>query len=164
MEQQVEKDCTRITDKLKTEFSYRQIDLHPDVAAYLGKFMAKKSGLVLHTSEGTPYLYGNLADDWLDPRLAKLGLYEVGMGWHSFKRFRNSWLRAPDQRCQEDVRKFWLAHKPTEMGELYSALKEDLAVRLDEAERVGYGCRRLLFQMFQEKGSSSLVEESRNGI
>lgn len=63
VEQQVEKDCTRITDKLKTEFSYRQIDLHPDVAAYLGKFMAKKSGLVLHTSEGTPYLYGNLADD-----------------------------------------------------------------------------------------------------
>lgn len=97
------------------------------------------SGLLLHTSEGTPYLYGNLQDDWLDPRLAKLGLYEEGMGWHSFKRFRNSWLRAPAQHCQEDLRKFWLAHKPKEMGELYSALKEDLPTRLAEAGRVGYG-------------------------
>ena len=61
------------------------------------------------------------------------------MGWHSFKRFRNSWLRAPAQRCQEDLRKFWLAHKPKDMGELYSALKEDLPIRLAEAERVGYG-------------------------
>lgn len=62
-----------------------------------------------------------------------------GMGWHSFKRFRNSWLWAPAQRCQEDLRKFWLAHKPKEMGELYSALREDLPTRLAEAERVGYG-------------------------
>lgn len=54
-------------------------------------------------------------------------------------RFRNSWLRAPAQRCQEDLRKFWLAHKPKEMGELYSALKEDLPTRLAESERVGYG-------------------------
>jgi hypothetical protein len=37
------------------------------------------------------------------------------------------------------LRKFWLAHKPKEMGELYSALKEDLPTRLAEAERVGYG-------------------------
>jgi hypothetical protein len=87
----------------------------------------------------TPHLYGNLADDWLDPKLAKLGLYEKGLGWHSFKRFRNSWLRAPAQRCQEDLRKFWLAHKPREMDEMYSALKEDLPTRLTEAKRVGYG-------------------------
>jgi hypothetical protein len=50
-----------------------------------------------------------------------------------------SWLRAPAQRCQEDLRKFWLAHKPKDMGELYSALKEDLPTRLAEAERVSYG-------------------------
>jgi hypothetical protein len=25
-----------------------------------------------------PYLYGNLAEHWLDPKLAKLGLYEEG--------------------------------------------------------------------------------------
>ena len=139
VEQQVEKDHPRIKRKLKTDASKREIDLHPDIANYLRKYRGGKSGLILHTSEGTPYLYGNLADDWLDQRLAKLGLYEAGMGWHSFKRFRNSWLRAPAQHCQEDLRKFWLAHKPKEMGELYSALKEDLPTRLAEAERVGYG-------------------------
>ena len=137
VEQQVLKD--RPCKKLKTDASYREIDLRPDIANYLNKYISGKSGLILRTKNGTPYLYGNLADDWLDHRLAKLGLYEAGMGWHSFKRFRNSWLRAPAQRCQEDLRKFWLAHNPKEMGELYSALKEDLPTRLAEAERVGYG-------------------------
>ena len=103
---QVDKDRPRIVNYLKTDASWRQIDLHPDVADYLRKFMIGRSGLILQTKNGTPYLYGNLAEDWLDQRLAKLGLYEAGMGWHSFKRFRNSWLRAPAQRCQEDLRKF----------------------------------------------------------
>jgi integrase len=139
VEQQVDKDRPRIVNFLKTDASWRQIELHPDVADYLRKFVIGKSGLFLHTKHDTPYLYGNVAEDWLDQRLAKLGLYEAGMGWHSFKRFRNSWLRAPAQRCQEDLRKFWLAHKPKDMGELYAALKEDLPIRLAEAERVGYG-------------------------
>jgi integrase len=137
VEQQVEKDCPRIINKLKTPASYRQIDLHPDVAAYLQKFVSGKSGLILTTKNGTPFLYGNLADDWLDPLLAKLGLYESGMGWHSFKRFRNTWLRK--QRVQEDHRLHWLAHQPREMSEVYSLLKEDVLARLAEAERVGYG-------------------------
>lgn len=139
VEQQIVKDRPQIKKKLKTDASYREIDLHPDIANYIYKYMKGKLGLILRTKNGTPYLYGNLAEDWLDQRLAKLGRYEAGMGWHSFKRFRNSWLRAPAQRCQEDLRKFWLAHKPKEMGELYSALKEDLPTRLAEAERVGYG-------------------------
>jgi len=139
VEQQVEKDCPRIKRKLKTDASWREVDLHPDVAAYLMKFVKEKSGLILQTDNNTPLLYGNLADHWLDPRLEKLGLSQPGGGWHQFKRFRNSWLRAPAQRCQEDLRKFWLAHKPKEMGELYSALKEDLPTRLAEADRVGYG-------------------------
>jgi len=46
---------------------------------------------------GVPYsewhLYGNLEDRWLTPRLVKMGLDEEGMGWHSFKRFRKTWLR-----------------------------------------------------------------------
>jgi integrase len=139
VEQQVDKDRPRIVNYLKTDASRRQIDLHHDVADYLRKFVTGGPGLILQTKNGTPYLYGNLAEDWLDQRLANLGLYEAGMGWHSFKRFRNSWLRAPAQRCQEDLRNFWLAHKPKEKGELYSALKEDVPIRLAEAERVGYG-------------------------
>ena len=59
------------------------------------------------------------------------------MGWHAFKRFRKTWLRG--RRCLEDINNFWMAHKPQTMSELYSHLHEDLQLRLDEAQRVGYG-------------------------
>ena len=57
--------------------------------------------------------------------------------WHSFKRFRKTWLRG--QRCLEDINNFWMAHKPQTMSELYSHLHEEFELRLEEAERVGYG-------------------------
>jgi hypothetical protein len=60
VEQQVMKDCPRIKKKLKTDASYREIDLHPDVAAWIQKFVSGKSGLILKTENNTPFLYGNL--------------------------------------------------------------------------------------------------------
>ena len=59
------------------------------------------------------------------------------MGWHSFKRFRKTRLRGA--RCLEDINNFWMAHKPKTMSEVYSHLHEEVQLRLDEAERVGYG-------------------------
>jgi hypothetical protein len=137
VEQQVEKDTPRIVPHLKTDAAKREIDLHPDIAEYLQHYIAGKTGLLFHTANTTPHLYGNLADRWLTPRLTKMGLEEEGMGWHSFKRFRKTWLRG--QRCLEDINNFWMAHKPKTMSELYSHLREELQLRLDEAERVGYG-------------------------
>jgi integrase len=137
VEQQVDKDCPRIIPHLKTDAAFRQIDLHPDVAAYLQRYVSHKTGLIFHTTNNTPYLYGNLADDWLDPLLTILLFYEEEIGWHAFRRFRNTWLRG--KRCPEDFLKFWMAHKPKDMSENYSALKEDLAKRWEEVERVGYG-------------------------
>jgi hypothetical protein len=64
-------------------------------------------------------------------------LDEKGAGWHIFKRFRKTWLRG--QRCLEDINNFWMAHTPKTMSELYSHLHEELQLRLDEAERIGYG-------------------------
>jgi hypothetical protein len=49
VEQQVKKDCPKSDDQLKTPAAYREIDVHPDVAAYLQKFVSGKSGLVLRT-------------------------------------------------------------------------------------------------------------------
>jgi integrase len=137
VEQQVMKDCPRIVKHLKTSASKREIDLHQDVAEFLQRYAAGKSGLLLHTANGTPHLYGNLEDRWLTPRLVKMGLDKQGMGWHSFKRFRKTWLRGT--RCLEDLNNFWMAHKPQTMSELYSHLHEELEMRLEEAERVGYG-------------------------
>jgi hypothetical protein len=96
-----------------------------------------KNGLLFQTGIGTPHLYANLEDRWLTPRLIKLGLDEEGMGWHSFKRFRKTWLRG--RRCLEDINNYWMGHVPQTMSELYSHLSEELEIRLEEAERVGYG-------------------------
>ncbi len=137
VEQQVKKDRPRIVKYLKTLTSNREIDLHPDVAEYLRQYTSGKSGLLFHTANGTPYLYGNLESRWLTPRLTKMNLDEKGLGWHSFKRFRKTWLRRA--RCLEDINNFWMAHKPQTMSELYSHLHEELETRLAEAERVGYG-------------------------
>jgi len=137
IEQQVEKDRPQIVKYLKTNASKREIDLHPDVAEYLRQYTAGKSGLLFHTANGTPRLYGNIEDRWLTPRLVEMKLDEKGMGWHSFKRFRKTWLRGA--RCLEDINNFWMAHKPKTMSEIYSHLHEELQLRLDEAERVGYG-------------------------
>jgi len=38
----------------------------------------------------------------------------------------------------EDIDNFWMAHKPKTMSEVYSDLHEELQLRLDEAERVGW--------------------------
>ena len=137
VEQQVEKDRPQIVKYLNTNASKREIDLHPDVAEYLRQYIAAKSGLLFQTANGTPHLYGNLAERWFTPRLIKMEVDEKGMGWHSFKRFRKTWLRGA--RCLEDINNFWMAHKPKTMSELYSHLHEELQLRLEEAERVGYG-------------------------
>jgi len=122
---------------LKSDAAHREIDLHSDVAEFLQRYMVGKRGLLFHTRRNTPHLYGNLEDRWLTPRLAKMGLDEGGMGWHSFKRFRKTWLRGC--RRLEDINNFWMAHKPETMSELYSHLHEEVDVRLAEAESVGYG-------------------------
>jgi integrase len=137
VEQQVEKDSPRIVKYLKTASAKRQVDLHPDIAEYLQRCRAGKAGLLFNTANGTPHMYGNLEDRWLTPRLTKMGLDEKGMGWHSFKCFRKTWLRGA--RCLEDLNNFWMAHKPTTMSEVYSHLHEELELRLDEVARVGYG-------------------------
>jgi hypothetical protein len=74
VEQQVDKDAPRIVKYLKTDTAHREIDLHPDVAEFLRRYMAGKRGLLLHTRRYTQHLYGNLEDRWLTPRLAKMGL------------------------------------------------------------------------------------------
>ena len=66
-----------------------------------------------------------------------MGLDEPGMGWHAFRRFRNTWLRG--RRCQEDIKNFWMGHKPRNMSELYSHVFEEVELRLRESGQVGLG-------------------------
>jgi len=137
VEQQIQKDAPQVVKYLKTAAAKREVDLHLDVAEYLQRYAAGKTGLLFHTANGTPHLYGNLEDRWLTPRLTKLGADEKGMGFHAFRRFRKTWLRGT--RCLEDLNNFWMAHKPHTMSEVYSHLHEEVEMRLEEAARVGYG-------------------------
>jgi integrase len=137
VEQQVAKNAPRIVQHLKTDAARREVDLHPDIAEFLRKYMAGKKGLLFPTENNTPRLNHCLEERWLTPRLIKKGLDEKGMGWHAFKRFRKTWLRGA--RCLEDLNNFWMGHRPQTMSQVYSHLHEELEMRLAEAERVGYG-------------------------
>jgi integrase len=94
------------------------IDLSQEVAEYLRAFSNGREGLLFETRNGTPYLHNNLESRWLTTRLVAMGLDEKGMGFHTFRRFRKTWLRG--KRCQEDINNFWMGHKPRR-SELYSA-------------------------------------------
>lgn len=135
--QQVDRDTPHIVSCLKTNAAYRDVDLHPDVAEFLQRFIGERKGLLFFTRNGTPRLHNNIEERWLTERLRKKGLDEPGMGWHAFRRFRKTWLRG--KRCQEDINIFWMGHKPKTMSELYSHLFEEIELRLAEAEAVGFG-------------------------
>jgi integrase len=101
VEQQVEKDAPLVAKYLKSDAAYREIDLHSAIAEFLRQYATGKSGLLFRTRRNTPHLYANLEDRWLTPRLIRMRLEEEGMGWHSFRRFRKTWLRG--RRCLEDI-------------------------------------------------------------
>lgn len=135
--QQVDRATPRIVSCLKTDAAYRDIDLHPEIAGFLQRFLGDREGLLFATRRGTPRLHNGIEERWLSERLREKGLDEPGMGWHAFRRFRKTWLRG--KRCQEDINIFWMGHKPLTMSELYSHLFEEIEVRLAEAESVGFG-------------------------
>ncbi len=54
--QQVERDTPRIITCLKTNAAYRDVDLHPDVAEFLQRYIGDKPGLLFATRNGTPHL------------------------------------------------------------------------------------------------------------
>jgi integrase len=135
--QQVHRKKPVIVTYLKTDAAFRDVDLHPDVAEFLQKFIDGKDGLLFTTREGTPYLHHNIEERWLTARLKVMGLEQPGMGWHAFRRFRETRLRG--ERCQPDINVFWMGHEPATMSELYSHLFEETEMRLVEVERVGVG-------------------------
>jgi integrase len=132
--QQVHREKPLIVSYLKTDAAYRDIDLHPEVAKYLRVFICGKDGLLFKTRNGTPHLHNNIENRWLTERLKAMQLDEPGMGWHAFRRFRNTWLRG--RRCQEDIKNFWMGHKPRTMSEVYSHLFEEVELRLAESAQL----------------------------
>jgi integrase len=126
----------RVQPFLKTENGIRDIDLHPDAAAMLKKFIGNRtSGFLFSSRNGLPLLQSNVLRLSLHPSLTELG--QPSSGGHAFRRFRTTWLRK--QHAPEDLIRFWLGHANRSVTDVYSKLKEDVAFRKKVAEQVGIG-------------------------
>ena len=126
----------RIQLFLKTKNGARDIDLHPSVAAMLGRFIGDRtSGLLFRSKNGTPLLQSNILRGSLHPLLVKANQEKSGA--HAFRRFRITWLRR--QNAPENLIRFWLGHENGGITDRYSKLKDDVALRKKVAKRVGIG-------------------------
>jgi integrase len=134
----------RIELRLKTESSYREIDLDPRVAAILKTFAAgRTSGLLFGTRTGKPIGPEAIYRYHLHPALKELGFvneikgnHQAGM--HIFRRFRETHLG----KCEglpRGIRLYWMGHAEESLTDHYDKIKEDRACRRQWAERCGLG-------------------------
>ncbi len=134
----------KIEDRVKTQASYRKVDLDPCVAVLLKAFVgSRKTGLVFASRNGKPLSLSNILKRHLHPALKALHYINPSTGdhkagSHAFRRFRNTFLRNRTN-CPVGLYQYWLAHANASMSELYDKIKEDDAFRLEWAEKCGIG-------------------------
>lgn len=134
----------RVEQRLKTKNGFRQVDLHPAIAALLREFVGdRKTGFLFCTRLGKPLSPTNIIRRHLHPALKQLnyvnpfkGTHKAGN--HAFRRFRNTYLRNKTE-CPEGLRNYWMAHAGNSMTDLYDKIKEDVQFRKMWAERCGFG-------------------------
>jgi integrase len=119
----------------KTPNSRRVIDLHPDAADLIKQFIGDRStGFILSTRTGKPMNQRNLMREFYKV-LESLEIPQSG--FHSFRRFRNTFLR--NSRCPDGLLKFWMGHANRDMSDHYDRVREDVQFRRDVAKSVGVG-------------------------
>jgi integrase len=127
----------------KTVNAFRQVDLHPAVAAMLRDFIGDRTqGFLFQTRTGTPFLQSNFLRSSLYPILKELGIEQ--QGFHGFRRFRVTHL---ESSCVPPaIVRYWTGHA-TSSGEVvqqtvtdkYVKMAKDTKFRADIAERIGLG-------------------------
>jgi integrase len=128
----------------KTVNAFRQVDLHPTVAAMLRDFIGdRKQGFLFRTRTGTPFLQSNFLRSSLYPILEELEIEK--QGFHGFRRFRVTHL---ESSCVPPALvKYWTGHAKSSDGEIvrqtvtdkYIKMGKDTKFRADVAERIGLG-------------------------
>lgn len=140
IERQVARD--KLVPYTKTAASYREVDLHLNVAAVLKRFIGDRTGFLFCTVNGTPmraahisqHLHSALHDvNYVNPITA------TGMaGFHAFRRFRNTHLgRCPN--LPPRVNKYWMGHSAGSISDQYDKSIEDRGFRAMWAQRCGIG-------------------------
>ena len=128
----------------KTENAFRQVDLHPSVAAMLRDFIGdRKQGFIFQTRTGTPFLQSNFLRSSQYPILKELGIEK--QGFHGFRRFRVTHLES--SYVPPALVKYWTGHAKSSDGEVvrqtvtdkYVKMAKDTKFRADVAERIGLG-------------------------
>ncbi len=145
----------------KTESAIREIDLDPELAAFIKAYIGdRKEGWLFSSDSGKPLLQRNILRDSLHPIEvgrkalqsyrkvqgnsikhilfpAVLGATGKKIGFHAFRRFRATHLRS--EGVPEDFVMFWLGHKEKTITDRYSKMKERLELRKEWAEKAGLG-------------------------
>jgi len=122
--------------KPKTVNAKRDVDLHPDVAALLKTYIGKRSsGFIFQTSSGKPLGQSNVLRREFHPLLDQLEITK--RGFHSFRRYRNAFLR--NSHCPDGLLKFWMGHANRDMSDRYDRVRDDVQFRKDVARSMGVG-------------------------
>jgi integrase len=135
---------SKVEDRLKTENSKREIDLHPSIVLLLKEHIGNRNGGFLFcTRKGKPLSQSNIIRRHLHKALKQLGYVNRFTGIHKagnhiFRRFRNTYLRNRTN-CPDGVRKFWMGYAPEDMSDLCDKIKEDLPFRKEVAASAGIG-------------------------
>jgi integrase len=154
----------KIVGYLKTDAAYRIVDLCPEAAAYLRRFVADRRGLLFPSQKGTtPVSYRNFTGRYLTPVITKLGIKEPGKAAHVFRRFRSSVLAKSG--IEEDLRKYWLGHENNDITAQHAEqIREDNAWRQKMATNVGLGFaipafipKAIVRNVRKNRGSAELV-------
>lgn len=116
----------------KTDAGLRDVDLCASLNQFLIRealaLNRKHKQLLFQISEGRP-----LRSDYARQNITS----SVIKGFHSFRRFRATHLRA--QQTPEDLIRYWLGHSSSNITDRYSKLSQRLDVRREWAEKVGVG-------------------------
>jgi integrase len=120
----------------KTANAFRQVDLHPSLAALVKAHVGQRtSGLLFRTATGKPISPSNILKRSLHPILEALG--RENAGFHAFRRYRVTHLRK--NRVPEDLLRFWIGHADRSVTDGYSKVREDAAFRQSCAANAGLG-------------------------
>jgi len=112
----------------KTSNATRIVDIPEVLARELRDYLTGVSGYLFATKQGKALRQRNLL------RV----LHKVKpVGFHAFRRFRLTRLRKSG--VPRDLERLWMGHASTEVGDLYSKLRDDVVYRQERAERIGLG-------------------------
>lgn len=120
----------------KTRAAVRDVDLCPSLAEMLRQFVGERiTGLLFANGKGRPLAQSNVLRRSLHPLLEELETEKAG--FHSFRRFRTTYLRK--NRVPDDLLRFWIGHADKTITDEYCKLQADIAFRQEVADKVGLG-------------------------